>query len=645
MASIVKRVLVGRPLASAEEGHQRLPKTVALPVFASDAISSTAYATEEILLVLIPAAGLSVALSRLVPIAIVVVILLAIVVTSYRQTVYAYPSGGGAYIVSRENLGALPSLVAGASLLVDYILTVAVSISAGVAAILSAAQSDTLFRLRVPICLACVLLMMVANLRGVKESGRLFAGPTYVYIFALGVLLIVGLFQTLSGSLGAIPHDQARIDELTHGTVSGLTLLLLLRAFSSGAIALSGVEAISNGVPAFRKPESRNAARTLTIMGTILGTYFFGIAVLAHHLEPVPTENETLLSVMGRAVFGGGTPMYLILQISTFAILVLAANTAYADFPRLSSIIARDGYLPRQLSNRGDRLVFSNGILVLSGAAAVLIVAFGGQTSLLIQLYAVGVFTGFTLSQSGMVVHHWRLREPHWKVGLAINATGAVATAMVMLIVVVSKFTTGAWIPAVLIPLIVLFFRSIKNHYTRVEAALEVDTDYRTPRHTHTIVVLVGRVHRATLAAIAYARSLAPDRLVAMSVVTGPEEAEEIQKQWAEHHLDVPLEIKLSPYRDLTGSVVEFIDELDQAYENDIVTVILPEFVLNKWWEQLLHNQSALLLKARLLFRRNTVVVSVPYHIEHGKADVLGDPEPDAETSRSPPSSDGQTPQ
>jgi hypothetical protein len=466
-----------------------------------------------------------------------------------------------------------------------------------------------------------------------------------VYIFALGVLLIVGLFQTLSGSLGAIPHDQARIDELTHGTVSGLTLLLLLRAFSSGAIALSGVEAISNGVPAFRKPESRNAARTLTIMGTILGTYFFGIAVLAHHLEPVPTENETLLSVMGRAVFGGGTPMYLILQISTFAILVLAANTAYADFPRLSSIIARDGYLPRQLSNRGDRLVFSNGILVLSGAAAVLIVAFGGQTSLLIQLYAVGVFTGFTLSQSGMVVHHWRLREPHWKVGLAINATGAVATAMVMLIVVVSKFTTGAWIPAVLIPLIVLFFRSIKNHYTRVEAALEVDTDYRTPRHTHTIVVLVGRVHRATLAAIAYARSLAPDRLVAMSVVTGPEEAEEIQTQWAEHHLDVPLEIKLSPYRDLTGSVVEFIDELDQAYENDIVTVILPEFVLNKWWEQLLHNQSALLLKARLLFRRNTVVVSVPYHIEHGKAEVLGDPEPDAETSRSPPSSDGQTPQ
>jgi hypothetical protein len=381
-------------------------------------------------------------------------------------------------------------------------------------------------------------------------------------------------------------------------------------------------------VPAFRKPESKNAATTLTIMGLILGTYFFGIAVLAHRLAPTPSENETLLSVMARAVYGGGGPLYLILQISTFAILVLAANTAYADFPRLSSIIARDGFLPRQLANRGDRLVFSNGILVLSGAAAILIVGFGGQTSLLIHLYAVGVFTGFTLSQAGMVVHHWRLREPRWRLGLGINALGTVATGLVAVIVVVSKFAEGAWIPAALIPLIVLFFKSIKNHYTRVEEALDVSADYRTPRHTHTIVVLVGRVHRATLAAIAYARSLAPDRLVAMSVVTGPEEAEEIQQQWVQHRIDIPLEIKLSPYRDLTGSVVEFIDELDRAYENDIVTVILPEFVLNRWWEQLLHNQSALMLKGRLLFRRNTVVVSVPYHIEHGKAEVLGDAEP-----------------
>jgi amino acid transporter len=633
MASIVKRVLVGRPLASAEEAHQRLPKTVALPVFASDAISSTAYATEEILLVLVPAAGLSVALSKLVPIAIVVVILLAIVVTSYRQTVFAYPSGGGSYIVSRENLGELPSLVAGASLLVDYILTVAVSISAGVAAILSAAQNDTLFQLRVPICLACVLVMMLANLRGLKESGTLFAGPTYVYIVSLGILLVWGLFQSFTGHLQPLPPNTERLQELTGGTLTGLSTLILLRAFSSGAIALSGVEAISNGVPAFRKPESKNAATTLAIMGAIMGTYFFGIAVLAHRLAPTPSENETLLSIMGRAVFGGGTPLYLILQISTFAILVLAANTAYADFPRLSSIIARDGYLPRQLSNRGDRLVFSNGILVLSGAAAILIIAFGGQTSLLIQLYAVGVFTGFTLSQAGMVMHHWRLREPHWKVGLVINATGAFATGLVAVIVLVSKFTKGAWIPAVLIPLIVVFFKSIKRHYNRVEEALEVGDSYRQPRHTHTVVVLVGRVHRATLSALSYAKSLAPDRLVAMSVVTGPEEAEEIQKQWADHNLDIPLEIKLSPYRDLTGSVVEFIDELDQAYENDIVTVILPEFVLTRWWQQLLHNQSALMLKARLLFRRNTVVVSVPYHIEHGKAEVIGDPDPPANAS------------
>jgi amino acid transporter len=641
MPSLVKRFLVGRPLASAEEAHQRLPKTVALPVFASDAISSTAYATEEILLVLVPAAGLSVALSKLVPIAIVVVILLAIVVTSYRQTVFAYPSGGGSYIVSRENLGEIPSLVAGASLLVDYILTVAVSISAGVAAILSAAQSDTLFNLRVPICLACVLVMMLANLRGLKESGTLFAGPTYLYIFSLGIFLVYGLYQSFTGHLAALPENHERIAQLTGGATTGLTVLIMLRAFSSGAIALSGVEAISNGVPAFRKPESKNAATTLTIMGLILGSYFFGIAVLAHRLAPTPSENETLLSVMARAVYGGGGPLYLILQISTFAILVLAANTAYADFPRLSSIIARDGFLPRQLANRGDRLVFSNGILVLSGAAAILIVGFGGQTSLLIHLYAVGVFTGFTLSQAGMVVHHWRLREPRWRLGLAINATGTVATGLVALIVVVSKFAEGAWIPAALIPLIVLFFKSIKNHYDRVESALDVGSGYRQPRHTHTIVVLVGRVHRATLAALAYSKSLAPDRLVAMSVVTGPEEAEEIQKQWVEHNIDIPLEIKLSPYRDLTGSVVEFIDELDRAYENDIVTVILPEFVLTKWWEQLLHNQSALMLKGRLLFRRNTVVVSVPYHIEDGKVEVLGDAEPESGTSV--PSPDGQS--
>src|SRR3954469_7492867 len=627
MPSVIKRVLVGKPIATAEEGHQRLPKTIALAVFASDAISSTAYAGEEVLRVLIPAAGLQVALDRLVPISIVVMLLLVIVVTSYRQTLFAYPNGGGAYIVAKDNLGETPALVAGASLLVDYILTVAVSISAGVAAIISTRQEWADYR--VAICLACVVIMMLMNLRGVKEAGRVFAGPTYVYIFALTALIAYGLYRSYFGGLAPLPPNQEALDQLTKNgaLLTGLSTLILLRAFSSGAIALSGTEAISNGVPAFKKNESKNAATTLTWMGFILGVSFFGVSVLAHRLRPTPTETETLLSVMGAHVFGRGTVLYLLLQISTFAILILAANTAFADFPRLSSIIARDGYLPRQLANRGDRLVFSNGVLVLSGAAAVLILAFGGKTNLLIQLYAVGVFTGFTLSQAGMVQHHRRLHEPGWKRGMAINMAGTIATGIVLVVVLVSKFTVGAWIPAVLIPIIVMFFKSIHRHYQRVEKALEVGPELRLHRHTHSVIVLVGRVHRATLAALSYAESLKPDRVVAMSVVSDGEQAEEIQRQWDEHHIEVPLHITMSQYRDLAGPVLEFVDDLDSQYDNDIVTVILPEFVLTRWWQQLLHNQSALLLKGRLLFRRNTVVISVPYHIEpDGTVEVPGDP-------------------
>lgn len=630
MPSITKRLLVGKPIATSEEGHQRLAKVIALAVFASDAISSTAYAGEEVMLVLLPVATVEQSLNVLLPISIVVMILLAIVVTSYRQTLFAYPNGGGSYIVSKENLGETPSLVAGASLLVDYILTVAVSISAGVAAIISAHQEWHDYR--VPICLACVGVMMLMNLRGVKESGRIFAGPTYIYILALALLCGWGLFQSYTGHLHPILEDPEALAAVrnTTGALSGLTFLIVLRAFSSGAIALSGTEAISNGVPAFRKPESHNAAVTLTWMGIILGSFFFAISLLAHRLHAYPTETETLLSVMAAAVFGNGTFLYLLVQISTFAILILAANTAFADFPRLSSIIARDGYLPRQLANRGDRLVFSNGILVLSLVAALLIIAFKGDTSALIQLYAVGVFTGFTLSQAGMVQHHRRLREPSWKRGMVINAVGAGATGLVLLVVLVSKFTEGAWIPAVLVPFIVVFFKSIHRHYTHVETALAVPDDYRQPRATHTIVVLVGRINKASLSALQYAKSLAPDRLVAVTVVSDAHEAESIQNQWAEHRVDIPLEIKLSPYRDLAGPIVQFLDELDEAYTNDIVTVILPEFVLTKWWQQLLHNQSALLLKGRLLFRRNTVVVSVPYHIEHDLAEVIGEPEPKA---------------
>jgi len=615
MYSILKRIVVGSPLASSEESHQRLGRPTALAVFASDAISSTAYATEEILLVLVPVAGLA-ALGDLAPIALVVVALLTIVVISYRQTIYAYPNGGGSYVVSRENLGVTPSQVAGASLLIDYILTVAVSISAGTAAITSAFQD--LAPYRVELCLGFIVVMALANLRGVKESGRLFAGPTYVYIVSLGLLVGIGLVRVFFFDLPALPPDPERLNELTNdgATLGSVGVLLLLRAFSSGAVALTGVEAISNGVPAFRKPESHNAATTLITMAVILGGFFFGISVLANHIDPTVSEDETLLSIMGRYVFGGENLLYYLLQFSTFAILTLAANTAFADFPRVSSIIAADGFLPRQLANRGDRLVFSNGVLLLAAVAALLIVAFGGETTALIPLYAVGVFTGFTLSQYGMVLHHRTEKEKGWKRNMYINGFGAFATLIVLGVVVVSKFTIGAWIPVVLIPMVVVLFKAIGRHYDRVRHALEVPADYRLRRRTHTVVVLVGNVHRGVLDAIAYGRTLAPDRLLAVSVVRDEEEQRRITEQFREHQLPVELRTIYSPYRELTGPVLRFIDELDEDWPDDIITVIVPEFVLTHWWEQLLHNQSALLLRTRLRLRPNTVVTALPTRLE-----------------------------
>ncbi len=618
MLPTFKRLLVGRPLASSEEGHQRLPKVVALAVFASDAISSTAYATEEILLVLTPLIALE-ALEYLIPIAVIVVALLVIVITSYRQTIFAYPQGGGSYVVSRENLGVLPSLVAGASLLVDYVLTVAVSVSAGVAAITSAVPG--LLDQRVLLCLFFITLLALANLRGVKESGRLFAVPTYLYVLALGALLLVGLVRSYTGDLDALEPDRRSLDQLTEGgaLVGAVTALALMRAFSSGAVALSGIEAISNGVPAFRRPESRNAGATLVWMGVILATFFFGISVLAHRLRPTVSEDETLLSIIATAVFGDGSGPYFLLQVTTAAILVLAANTAFNAFPSMSSILAKDGYLPRQLYNRGDRLVYSNGVLVLAAAAAVLVIAFGGRTTALIPLYAVGVFTGFTLSQAGMVRHHLRHREPGWRRNTVVNAVGAVATLVVTIVVVVSKFTIGAWIPAVLIPAIVLLLRAVHRHYQRVAAVLHVPDGYRPVRHTHTIVVLVGKVHQGVLAALTYATSLAPDRIVALSVVHDDDEVDTLHEEWARYDLDVELQIVYSPYRELSRPVLDFLDDLDARYDNDIITVVLPEFVLEHWWQQLLHNQSALLLKGRLLFRPDTVVTSVPFHLRGRK--------------------------
>jgi amino acid transporter len=623
-ATLVKRVLVGRPLATSEQEHQRLPKVIALSTFSSDAISSTAYATEEILFVIaVGGSSLALGLSKLVPISIAVAVLLTIVVTSYRQTLFAYPSGGGSYIVSRENLGEYPSLVAGASLLVDYVLTVAVSISAGVAAIISLPTFRSLAESRVVLCLALIGVLTLANLRGLKESGRVFAVPTYIYIVSLGALVVVGLVRSFFGDVDPVPFDPERAEHIKQAGGS-LGLFLILRGFSSGAVALTGVEAISNGVPAFQRPESRNAAITMTMMGTLLGSLFVGVSLLADRLQPFPTHDETVISQMGRAVFGSDNPIYVVLQFATAGILVLAANTAYADFPRLTSIIARDGFLPRQFANRGDRLVFSNGIVFLAAAAAGLIVAFGGITNALIPLYAVGVFTSFTLSQAGMVVHHRREREEGWRRGLAINAIGATATFVVLLIVAITKFAVGAWLPIVVIPLIIAGFKGVKRHYGHVGAALAVPPGWRPPRTSQTMVVLVSGVHRGVLEALTYAKALRPDHLMAVSIVSDEEEQERLERQWDEHGLDVPLEFVHSPYRELSKPVLRFLDRLDQRWENDTITVLIPEFVVTRWWEQILHNQSALFLKGRLLFRRRTVVISVPYHVDRAAVSLRG---------------------
>jgi amino acid transporter len=625
--ALVKRILVGRPLSTAEQEHQRIPKVIALAVFSSDAISSTAYATEEILFVTaVGASSLLLGLETLIPIGIAVALLLAIVAFSYRQTIFAYPSGGGSYVVSRENLGENWSLIAGASLLVDYILTVAVSISAGVAAIVSIPELEDLGDHRVLLGLALIALITLANLRGLKESGRIFAAPTYLYIVVLSALIVYGLARVLTGDIGTVPFDQAAFDG-TRFDGGTLGIFLILKGFSSGAVALTGVEAISNGVPAFKRPESRNAAATLTWMAIILGTLFLGVSVLAHQLEPYPSHDQTVLAQMGLLVFGNGG-IFFVLQVATAMILTLAANTAYADFPRLSSIIARDGYLPRQMANRGDRLVFSNGIVLLAGAAAILLIAFGGLTNALIPLYAVGVFTSFTLSQWGMVKHHQKEQDQGWKRHAVINGIGAIATFIVLIIVAGTKFTSGAWVPIVVIPAIIMLFKGIHRHYARVDRALRAVPGERMKPWNNTVVVLVGRVHRGVLQSIQYAKSLNVKHLVAVSVVSDEEEDGRIRQAWSEFDIGVPLETVYSPYRDLQKPLLRFIEELRAANQSDVVTVVIPEFVVHHWWEHLLHNQSALFLKARLLFSKNTVVTSVPYHVDdQGGAD---DAEPDS---------------
>ncbi len=600
----LKRLFVGTPLPTAQQRHERLGKSTALAVFASDALSSVAYATEEILLVLVLAG--TVALSYSLPIAVAIAILIAIVVSSYRQTIRAYPQGGGAYIVSKDNLGTYAGLVAGAALLIDYVLTVAVSVAAGIAALTSAVPA--LFGYRVILCILAVVGVAVANLRGLRESGQLVAAPTYLFIGSLGVLLLYGGAGALFDFIPEAPYQKHPPG------LEGVGLFLLLRAFSSGCTALTGVEAVSDGVPAFKPPEAHNARVVLTWLGGILIVLFLGISFLAYDFGIVPRHDETVVSQLARHVFGGGV-FYYVIQAGTMLILLLAANTSFADFPRLSFFLARDRFIPRQFATQGDRLVFSNGIVILGSVATVLLVIFGGDTHALIPLYAVGVFLSFTLSQASMVRRWLRLREEGWWWRSWFNGLGAVVTGLVMLTIAATKFTHGAWIVVLLIPTLVALFVLMHRHYAEVAEQLSLDGFEPPPPITNTVLVLVGDIHRGVVKAIQYARSLSPNAK-AVFVEIDPERTRRLEEKWGKWGMGVPLIVLTSPYRSLLVPLLEYIDHL-QKDESHVVTIVLPEFVPARWWQLGLHNQTALLIKGAMFFRKNVIVTDVPYHLTH----------------------------
>jgi amino acid transporter len=605
LLSQFKRFVVGKPIPAHLAHHERLSRVTGLAVLSSDALSSVAYATEEIVRVLILAGAASLGLST--PIAIVIATILAIVVFSYRQTIHAYPTGGGAYIVAKDNLGELPALVAAASLLIDYILTVAVSIAAGVAAITSAFPQWHVNR--VELTLAFVVVLMVGNLRGIRESGNIFAIPTYFFIATTLGLIAVGIWRVLSGDIHpVVTPDPVR----TEG--ASLTMFLVLRAFANGCTAMTGVEAVSNGVPAFRPPEAKNAASTMLMMAALSITMFLGITLLSQTYHILPSERETVVSQLARGVFGDRGAAYYAVQAATMLILVLAANTAYADFPRLASILARDRYVPRQFMNQGDRLAFSNGIVGLSAFAGILLVAFGGDTHSLIPLYMIGVFVSFTLSQAGMVLHWRREGGAGWRTSAAINGAGALVTGVVLIVVAMTKVTEGAWIILLLIPLNVVLFRITRRHYDIVASQLTLRGWHRQARRHNTVLVPISGIQRAVIEAIDYARTLSTD-VRAIYVTIDPSATEHLKSDWEKWGDGVPLVVLQSPYRSLMEPLLEYIEKASEERPDDYVTVVLPEFVPARWWHHLFHNQRALLIKGSLLFKPNTVVTSVPFHL------------------------------
>lgn len=604
--SKLRRILIGTPLHNAHSQHQLIPKWKALAVLSSDALSSTAYATEEILIPL-TLSGIYLANTWSLAIALGILALMFIITLSYRQTIIAYPNGGGAYIVAKDNLGNGAGLVAGAALLIDYVLTVSVSVSAGVENLVSAFPA--MQSIQVFTCIWIILLIMVLSLRGIGESSTIFAIPTYLFIGSMFLMIIVGLVR------GPVAGGEV-VQQALEQNLPDIGLILVLRAFASGCTALTGIEAISNGIPLFRAPQSKNANRTLLTMVFILGALFMGITYLVNTFGLHHIEGTTLISSLAKSVFGDNIFYYLV-QGSTALILFLAASTSYADFPRLTSLLAKDKYAPRQLASIGDRLVFSNGIIGLTMAAIALVVVFGGRTHYLIPLYAVGVFLSFTLSQAGMVVHHYRLREKNWVGSLLMNGLGAVTTAIVLVVIASFKFTHGAWMVILLIPMIVYMFHRIHVHY--VMFAREISqSHYDMPKcekiADHVVVIPISGLHRGVMNAIRYGMSISHDLRVCY-VKTDEEAYQRLKIQWEDKFPDMPLHVLDSPYRSISGPLLDFIDQVDKERPTEFITVIFPEFLTARWHHQLLHNQTAWLIKLALIYRKNVVVTSVKYHL------------------------------
>jgi len=604
---LLKRWLVGDPLKTTQAAHERLSKTLALAIFSSNAISSVAYATEEILLVLILAG--SAAVSWSIPVSIAILILTLILTISYRQIIYEYPAGGGAYIVARSNLGELPALIAAGALMIDYILTVAVSVAAGIAALTSAVPG--LFPHREALGLTAILFIIVMNLRGVRESGKFFAVPTYFAIGALGLMVVIGTIQSLIGP-GAVPV--APPTTAGQDSLDGVTLFLILRAFAAGCSAVTGMEVISNGVKAFREPESKNAATTMIWMSAILAVLFMGISWMAYHYGILAKADETVVSQLARLTFGSGAVYYAV-QISTMLLLVLAANSAFAGFPHLSSILARDGYMPHQMASFGDRLVFSNGIFILGFFACLLLVIFHGDTHALIPLYAIGVFVSFTLSQAGMVKRWLVKRGLHWRKKLVVNGIGAITTGVATVIIATTKFVQGAWIVFLLVAILIMMFRGIRSHYKAVAEQVALTRDTRPPRPRRNLVIMpIGGVNRSVVRAVDYARSRGGE-IRAILVDVDKEETALVEIKWAQWGCGVPLVVLPSPYRSILGSILDYIEDLQQKDPDCWITVVIPEILPARWWQNILHNQRALLLKGALLFKDRVVLTDVPYHL------------------------------